>query len=112
MSLPLASSDSAHHQPLYEQVAGQIAGLIEEGTFRSGERVPSIRKLSSQLQVSLNTVKEAYALLEDRRLIEARPQSGYYVRARLPEIPAGLSPTFPPLPGQTSGQTCSLHYTW
>lgn len=88
MSLPLASSDSAHHQPLYEQVAGQIAGLIEEGTFRSGERVPSIRKLSSQLQVSLNTVKEAYALLEDRRLIEARPQSGYYVRARLPEIPA------------------------
>jgi len=75
-------------QPLYEQVAGKIAGLVDEGAFRPGDRVPSIRKLSSQLQVSLNTVKEAYALLEDRRVLEARPQSGYYVRARLPELPA------------------------
>jgi len=87
MSLPLAINDPSAQQPLYEQVAGRIAGLIEEGTFRPGERVPSIRKLSSQLQVSLNTVKEAYALLEDRRLLEAKPQSGYYVRARLPELP-------------------------
>jgi len=87
MSLPLALSDSAGPQPLYEQVAGRIASLVEEGTFRPGERVPSIRQLSSQLQVSLNTVKEAYALLEDRRVLEARPQSGYYVRARLPELP-------------------------
>ncbi|AMV73640.1 PLP-dependent aminotransferase family protein [Desulfuromonas carbonis] len=74
--------------PLYEQVAGRIATLVTEGTFRPGERVPSLRRLSRQLQVSLNTVKEAYALLEDRRVLEARPQSGYYVRGRLPEIPA------------------------
>ena len=73
--------------PLYEQVAEKIAGLVENGTFRPGDRVPSIRGLSRQLQISLNTVKEAYALLEDRRILEARPQSGYYVCARLPEIP-------------------------
>jgi len=96
----IATQRHSNEQPLYEQVAGQIAGLIDEGTFRPGDRVPSIRNLSRQLQVSLNTVKEAYALLEDRRVIEARPQSGYYVRARLPEIPAepvldppALSPT-------------------
>ena len=29
---------------------------------------------------------QAYTLLEDQRLIEARPQSGYYVRSRVPEI--------------------------
>ena len=74
--------------PLYEEVAGKINYLIEQGTLRPGERVPSIRKLSKQLQVSINTVKEAYNLLEDRRLLEARPQSGYYVRARLTELPA------------------------
>jgi DNA-binding transcriptional MocR family regulator len=74
--------------PLYEQVAARVAGLIEQGAFRPGDRVPSIRQLSGQLQVSLNTVKEAYGLLEDRRVIEARPQSGYYVSARLPEVPA------------------------
>ena len=74
-------------RPLYEQVAGQVAALIESRTFKPGDRVPSIRALSRQLQVSINTAKEAYALLEDRLVIEARPQSGYYVCARLPAVP-------------------------
>ena len=76
--------------PLYEVVATRIAYLVEQGTLRPGDRVPSIRGLSKQMQVSINTVKEAYSQLEDRRLIEARPQSGYYVRARLPALPAEI----------------------
>src|SRR5450631_4323402 len=71
---------------LYEQVALEISGLIEQGTFRAGDRVPSIRQLSRRFDVSINTVMQAYTLLEDQRLIEARPQSGYYVRSRFPEI--------------------------
>jgi len=71
---------------LYEQVAQEIGGLIEQGTFRAGDRVPSLRLLSRRFDVSINTVMQAYTLLEDRRLIEARPQSGYYVRSRVPEI--------------------------
>jgi DNA-binding transcriptional MocR family regulator len=39
------------------------------------------------MRVSVNTVKQAYGYLEDRRIIEARPQSGYYVCARLPALP-------------------------
>ncbi|MBV5341135.1 MAG: PLP-dependent aminotransferase family protein [Deltaproteobacteria bacterium] len=71
---------------LYEQVAGEMAGLIEQGTFRAGDRVPSLRQLSQRFNVSINTVMQAYTILEDQRLIEARPQSGYYVRSRVPEI--------------------------
>ncbi|MDD2736955.1 MAG: PLP-dependent aminotransferase family protein [Desulfuromonadaceae bacterium] len=71
---------------LYEQVAGEIAALVEQGTFRAGDRLPSIRQLSTRFDVSINTVMQAYALLEDKRLIQARPQSGYYVRSRVPEI--------------------------
>ena len=79
----------AHSQsPLYEQVANRICYLIEQGTLRPGERVPSIRTLSKQLQVSINTVKEAYSQLEDRQLLEARPQSGYYVRSRHLKLPS------------------------
>ncbi len=73
--------------PLYEEVAQKIARMVEEGTFKPGERIPSIRTLSRQLSVSINTVKEAYGSLEDRRVIEARPQSGYYVCTRLPKVP-------------------------
>jgi len=70
---------------LYEQVAQRVAGLIDQGTFQTGSRVPSVRCLSRQFAVSKSTVVEAYALLEDRGIIAARPQSGYYVCPRLPE---------------------------
>jgi len=65
---------------LYEKVADEVARSIDQGTFRPGDRVPSIRGISRRVQVSISTVLEAYRLLEDRQLIEARPQSGYYVR--------------------------------
>ena len=68
----------------YEQVADAIARLIESGTYRPGNRIPSVRQLSAQQRVSVTTVLQAYVVLENRGLIEARPQSGYYVRAHLP----------------------------
>ena len=67
---------------LYQQVAVRISELIEHGTLRPGERVPSVRKCSEQQSVSIATVMQAYRLLENRGVIEARPQSGYYVRPR------------------------------
>src|SRR3989454_717986 len=67
---------------LYQQVAVRISELIDHGTLRPGERVPSVRKCSEQQSVSIATVMQAYRLLEDRGVIEARPQSGYYVRTR------------------------------
>jgi DNA-binding transcriptional MocR family regulator len=74
---------------LYEKLASELTELITKGTYRSGERIPSVRRLSQQRQVSISTVLQAYLLLENRGIIEARPQSGYYVRTpdtnRLPE---------------------------
>jgi DNA-binding transcriptional MocR family regulator len=78
-----SSQGEAQRRHLYEQVADHIARLIEQGTFRPGDRIPSVRQLSRQRQVSVSTVLQAYFLLEDHGLIEARPQSGYFVRARL-----------------------------
>jgi len=73
--------------PLYRQVAERLAALVAGGTFRTGDRLPSIREMSRQAQVSINTVRVAYSHLEDRCLIEARPQSGYYVCPRPLELP-------------------------
>ena len=69
---------------LYEEVAARIGAMIANGTYRPGERVPSIRGLSRQMRVSVNTILQSYAHLENVGMIEARPQSGYYVRAPLP----------------------------
>ena len=66
---------------LYEDVAARVQSLIDEGTLRPGDRIPSVRHLHRQWAVSVSTVLEAYRLLEDRGLVEARPRSGYYVKA-------------------------------
>jgi DNA-binding transcriptional MocR family regulator len=64
---------------LYQRIAQQLADDIRRGVYQPGERVPSVRKMSAQLNVSHATVLQAYANLEDQGLIRARPQSGYYV---------------------------------
>ena len=71
----------------YEQVIRTVETLLEDRVYRPGERIPSIREMGRRLGVGINTVKQAYGILEDRRLIEARPQSGYYVRPRLAKLP-------------------------
>jgi DNA-binding transcriptional MocR family regulator len=82
---------SSTEGPLYEKVASRINALIGQGTFKPGDRIPSIRDLSRQMRVSVNTVKEAYQLLEIRRVVTARPQSGYYVTSALPDVPAAAA---------------------
>ena len=57
--------------------------------MRANERIPSVRAMSRTAKVSVSTVVQAYVHLENIGLIEARPQSGFYVRTpeprRLPE---------------------------
>ena len=66
----------------YETLVEEITRLIRAGTFRPGTRIPSIRQLSRQKQVSISTVLQAYYRLEDLGLVEARHKSGYYVLGR------------------------------
>ncbi|HEX2747908.1 MAG TPA: PLP-dependent aminotransferase family protein [Verrucomicrobiales bacterium] len=65
---------------LYEQVARKVERLIRSGVLRAGERIPSVRRAGEQHGVSLTTAIQAYLLLENRGLIEARPKSGFFVR--------------------------------
>lgn len=80
---------------LYEKIASGIAQLIREGTYRPGDRIPSVRKMSKQQDVSISTVLQAYLVLENRGLIEARPQSGYYIRTPEFERLSEPEPTSP-----------------
>lgn len=101
--------DHAQGKSLYEQVADRVHALIAEGTLQPGDRLPSVRRLHEQLSVSISTVLEAYRLLEDRGLIQARPQSGYYVRhTALVEPDAPDAPDTPA--GQLQGADNSLAY--
>jgi DNA-binding transcriptional MocR family regulator len=66
----------------YEELVGFITGLVDGGTLLPGSRAPSLRQISRQRRISLSTALQAYRLLEDRGVLEARPQSGFYIARR------------------------------
>ncbi|HKV44726.1 MAG TPA: GntR family transcriptional regulator [bacterium] len=68
----------------YQELAGFIAGLVTSGTLAPGSRVLSLRQISRQRKTSLSTALQAHRLLEDRGVLEARPQSGFYVATGRP----------------------------
>ena len=65
--------------PKYSLLADEIATQVAQGVLRPGDRIPSVRQLSSERGLSVTTVLEAYRRLEDRGIIRAQPQSGYFV---------------------------------
>ncbi|WP_322094514.1 aminotransferase-like domain-containing protein [Paraburkholderia bannensis] len=91
--------------PRYEQLADDIEAAVQSGVFGPGERIPSVRRASEQHGVSIKTVLHAYALLESRGVIESRPQSGFFVKAR-PRMPAarGAQTTAKPRRAATPGE--------
>jgi len=65
---------------LYRKVADDIELMIVKGIYEEGSRIPSIRQMSDHFSVSINTIKEAYSLLETRQFIEGRPNAGFFVK--------------------------------
>lgn len=63
---------------LQEQIIGQIRALILSGEVKPEEALPSIRELSRQLRVGINTVQRAYEQLLREELIYARPGKGFF----------------------------------
>ena len=66
----------------YEELARFITALVDGGTLTPGTRAPSLREISRDRNVSMATALQAYRLLEDRGILQARPQSGFYVARR------------------------------
>src|SRR5205807_8043511 len=80
------ATQPAHDIPRYLQVARLLEGQISRGMLRVGERVPSVRNLSQQQDVSISTVLQAYFWRENHGYIEARPQSGCYVKVPFADL--------------------------
>lgn len=65
--------------------------------MKPGEKILSVRRASVAEDVSFSTILQAYMTLEDRGLIEARPQSGFYVRLQPRALPPEPDVSNPPL---------------
>jgi DNA-binding transcriptional MocR family regulator len=83
----------------YQHLANLLAERIEQGLYRSGERLPSVRTLSQEHGVSISTIQQAYQILENLQLITPQPRSGYFVSQRKaqPPVPAMTRPVQRPV---------------
>ena len=77
---------------LYQSLADEMRAAIQDGRLPAGFRLPSIRETARNRRMSINTVLAAYHQLEACGQVEARPQSGYFVRSQLPSPPAPSLP--------------------
>jgi GntR family transcriptional repressor for pyruvate dehydrogenase complex len=71
---------------VYEQVVQQIKQMIIDGTLKKGDKLPSERELSEQLQVSRASIREAIKSLEVIGLLEARQGAGNYIKESFDQI--------------------------
>ncbi len=72
-------------QRLSDTAFRQIAGMIFEGRFLPGERLPAERELSTMLNISRSTLRDALNRLEARGLVDRRIGSGNYVCTLIPD---------------------------
>lgn len=71
--------DHGGKTPLYIQLYRYLKDEITCGRIEAGEKLPSLRRLSRDLSISITTTEQAYNQLLVEGYITSRPQSGYYV---------------------------------
>lgn len=68
-------------RPIYVQIKEGLCRLILSGAMATGERLPSVRELASQLAINPNTIQRAYNELEGEGYIYSVPGKGSFAAA-------------------------------
>ena len=65
-------------RPIYEQIKDGLRKLIVTGALGTGEKLPSVRALATQLSINPNTIQRAYNELESEGYIYSIPGQGSF----------------------------------
>ena len=71
--------DHRDSRPIYEQIADNFRRQIRSGILCHGDKLPSVRELSTQLTINPNTIQRAYRELETEGWIISVPGKGSFV---------------------------------
>ena len=72
--------------PVYLQLETQVKQAVAAGALRTGEALPSTRKLAAMLRINPNTVARAYQNLEREGVTRSVPGGGTFVADGLPGL--------------------------
>lgn len=81
MTRPVIEVDARSATPPYEQVRAQLASQINDRSLAVGTRLPTVRRLATDLGLAVNTVARSYRELEEAGLLETRGRAGTFVSA-------------------------------
>ncbi len=65
--------------PIYIQIMNYLKKKIIAGELKGGDKLPSVRELSSELKVNPNTVQRSYQELERENLVYTQRGMGTFV---------------------------------
>ncbi len=71
--------DYHSRMPIYEQIKEQIMMLVTTGVYQPDEQLPSIRALSGELNINVNTIKRAFSELEREGITYSVPGKGVFI---------------------------------
>ena len=77
---------NASSDPIYAQIKNQLKAAIINDQVAPGDKLPSIRRLASQLRVSVITTKRAYDELELEGFIDSVQGLGSFVASKNTEL--------------------------
>ncbi|EJQ37353.1 hypothetical protein IEE_05285 [Bacillus cereus BAG5X1-1] len=78
--------------PMYQQVYQYIRTQILSGKLEKGTKLPSIRQLAIQLEVSRNTTQVAYEQLQSEGYIRSENKKGFFVEATISDETLNYEP--------------------
>ena len=68
----LLSINEQDPRPVYVQLVNQIKEQIQRGSLKPGDELPSVRELASSLGINMHTVRRAYGVLRDQKILVFR----------------------------------------
>lgn len=71
--------------PIYEQIIKEIERQVTLGILKPNSQIPSIRDLAHALGINPNTVKKAYDILENKKVIITKSTKGTYITENIEE---------------------------
>lgn len=86
--------------PLYLRLINEIKSKIHSGEIAAGEKMPSLRKLAHDLEVSRTTAEAAYSQLVAEGYLIASPKRGYFAGNIVSRKPQKVLPPQNLLPQQ------------
>ena len=80
------SIDGKSGVPFYRQIIEQVKFAIARGDLKPGDRLPTVRQLSVDLAINLNTVVRAYREMEIEGVLHTQQGSGTFISDRKPDV--------------------------